>query len=69
VRIVRRFADERAAGETFRDWLDRSGGASGVVAGLKELDVFPAPLDAPDFYVDWDEMDPFDVVLGASECA
>ena len=30
VRVVRRFADEREAGETFRAWLDRSGGAKAV---------------------------------------
>ena len=30
VRVVRRFADEREAGETFRGWLDRSGGAKAV---------------------------------------
>ena len=29
VRVVRRFAEERQAGETFRGWLDRSGGAHG----------------------------------------
>ena len=29
VRVVRRFADERSAGETFRGWMDRAGGAIG----------------------------------------
>ena len=32
VRVVRRFADEREAGETFRGWLDRSGGAKAIAA-------------------------------------
>src|SRR5581483_3428526 len=30
VRVVGRFASERTAGETFSDWLDRSGGAAEV---------------------------------------
>jgi len=69
IRVVRRFANERQPAESFRGWLDRSGGAAAIVADLKELDAFPNPLDAPDYYVDWDEVDPFDVVLGQSECA
>jgi sulfite reductase (ferredoxin) len=44
---VRRFAEERQAGETFRGWLDRSGGAGAVGATLKDLDVFPTPEEAP----------------------
>jgi sulfite reductase (ferredoxin) len=69
VRVVRRFAAEREAGETFRTWLDRSGGASGVAAGLKELDEFPAPDEAPDYYTDFDETGPFVAAVGDSECA
>ena len=30
VRVVGRFADEREAGETFRGWMDRSGGAKAI---------------------------------------
>ena len=33
VRVVRRFAEERSAGETFRSWLDRTGGASVLAVG------------------------------------
>src|SRR6266850_5066082 len=40
VRVVRRFAEEREAGEVFRSWLDRVGGAKVVAADLKELDEF-----------------------------
>ena len=69
IRIVRRFADERGAGEAFRSWMERSGGARAVAEQLKDLDFFPAPSDAPDMFVDWDEITPFDVTLGASECA
>ena len=69
VRVVRRYADERAAGETFRAWLDRSGGASGVAAPLKELDAFPSFTDNPDFYVDFGETGPYVAEIGASECA
>ena len=45
VRVVRRFADERHAGESFRDWMDRAGGAKAIAAELKELDEFPTPED------------------------
>jgi sulfite reductase beta subunit-like hemoprotein len=69
VRVVRRFTDERSAGETFNSWLERSGGAAGVGQTLKELDVFPTPEERPDFYVDYDETGPYVVELGQSECA
>ncbi len=69
VRVIRRFAEERNAGEKFRSWLDRSGGASGVAAGLKELDQFPAFEDNPDFYVDFGETGPYVAEIGESECA
>jgi sulfite reductase (ferredoxin) len=69
IRVVRRFANERTAGETFRSWMDRSGGAKTVAEGLKDLDFFPTPAEAPEMFVDWDETTPFGVTLGASECA
>ncbi len=69
VRVVGRFAGERTAGETFRDWLDRSGGAAGVGTTLKDLDVFPTPEDDPSFYVDFDETGPYESQVGESECA
>jgi len=69
VRVVGRFAGERSAGETFTDWLDRSGGAKGVGDGLKDLDEFPEPDDRPEFYVDFDETGPYEASVGDSECA
>ena len=69
VRVVSRFAGERGAGETFRDWLERSGGAAAVGATLKDLDVFPTPEENPDFYVDFDETAPYVSEVGQSECA
>ncbi len=69
VRVVGRFAGERTAGETFRDWLDRSGGAAQVGTTLKDLDVFPTPEENPDFYVDFDETGPYESQVGESECA
>jgi sulfite reductase beta subunit-like hemoprotein len=69
VRVVGRFAGERTAGETFRDWLDRSGGAATVGTTLKDLDVFPTPEENPDFYVDFDETGPYVSQVGESECA
>src|SRR5207245_1429900 len=53
VRIVGRFADERNAGETFSQWLDRSGGARDVGTSIADLDSFPTPDEAPDFYTDF----------------
>ncbi len=69
VRVVGRFAGERTAGETFRDWLDRSGGAAEVGTTLKDLDVFPTPEEDPSFYVDFDETGPYESQVGESECA
>ena len=69
VRVVRRFNDERVAGQSFREWLDHAGGAKVVGAELKALDVFPPYEDAPDYYVDYDETGPYEVEVGASECA
>jgi sulfite reductase (ferredoxin) len=69
VRVVGRFAGEREAGETFRTWLARAGGARAVGAGLKDLDVFPTPEEAPDLYVDFDETGPYVADVGESECA
>ena len=68
-RVVRRFAEERAAGEGFRTWMDRVGGATAVADGLRELDFFPSPEDAPEYYADYDETGPFVAAVGESECA
>ncbi len=69
VRVVRRFAQEREAGEVFRAWMDRVGGASAVAEQLRELDVFPTPDERPEFYADYDETGPFVAAIGESECA
>ena len=69
VRVVRRFAAERGAGESFRQWMDRAGGAKAIAAELKELDQFPLPEDGPEFYVDYDETGPYEAEVGAGECA
>ena len=69
VRIVRRFNDERTAGEEFHAWLARSGGAKGVGDTLTDLDHFPAPDVGPEFYVDYDETGPYVADVGDGECA
>ncbi len=69
VRVVRRFAEERTAGESFRAWMERAGGAKTIAAELKELDVFPTPEDGPEYYVDYDETGPYSAEVGAGECA
>ena len=68
-RVVRRFAEEREAGETFRTWMDRAGGATAIAEGLRELDSFPSPDEHPEYYADYDETGPFEAVVGESECA
>ncbi len=68
-RVVRRFAAERNAAETFQGWLARSGGATAVADGLRDLDDIPLPDTAPDFFVDYDETGPFSGEVGDSECA
>jgi sulfite reductase (ferredoxin) len=69
VRIVGKFAGERDAGETFGEWLERSGGAAAVGTAVKDLDEFPTPEEAPEFYVDFDETGPYEKEVGDSECA
>jgi sulfite reductase beta subunit-like hemoprotein len=69
VRVVRQFAAERNAGENFRGWMDRVGGAHAIGQALKDLDVFPSFDEAPEFYSDYDETGPFVAAVGDSECA
>ena len=67
--MVRRFDAERNAGESFRGWMERAGGATGIAADLSDLDEFPAYDDRPDFYSDYDETGPYAAEIGESECA
>lgn len=69
VRVVGQFAAERTAGETFTQWLDRSGGPSTVGQTLKDLDTFPLPEEGPDYYVDFHETGPWVSEVGVGECA
>jgi sulfite reductase beta subunit-like hemoprotein len=69
VKVVTRFNDERAPGESFHAWLERAGGAAEVGKTLSDLDVFPTPDVAPDFYVDYDETGPYVAEVGDGECA
>lgn len=69
VRVVGRFAAERQAGETFRQWLERAGGAGAVGKTLADLDEFPSPAEAPDLYIDYGEQGPYVREIGDSECA
>jgi sulfite reductase (ferredoxin) len=69
VRVVGQFAGERDAGETFGSWLARAGGAAAVGKTLKDLDEFPTPEEAPDYYIDFDETGPYVAEIGESECA
>jgi sulfite reductase beta subunit-like hemoprotein len=69
VRVVRRFNDERQAGEAFRGWMDRVGGVATIAEELKDLDEFPLPDVAPEYYVDYGETGPYVAETGESECA
>jgi sulfite reductase (ferredoxin) len=69
VRVVERYANEREAGEAFRSWMDRVGGAKAIAATLEDLAEFPDPDEHPEFYVDFDETGPYEAVTGDSECA
>ncbi|MEY4174410.1 MAG: hypothetical protein RI900_1575 [Actinomycetota bacterium] len=68
-RVIRRFNEERSAGEQFRSWMDRVGGVFAITKDLEDLAEFPSPDDAPDFYVDYGETGPFIAAVGDSECA
>jgi hypothetical protein len=69
VRVVGRYAEERGPGESFTSWLERSGGAKGIAAELKDLDEWPTPEERPDYYIDFDETGPFSGEVGEGECA
>lgn len=68
-RVVRRFAEERTATETFSTWLARVGGATSVAEGLRDLDDIPTPEANPDFFVDYGEVGPYVANVAESECA
>ncbi|MFV0318753.1 MAG: nitrite/sulfite reductase [Microthrixaceae bacterium] len=69
VRVIGRYDAEREYGEAFSDWLTRVGGAKAVAEGLADLDDFPSPDDAPEFYIDYGETGPYEAEVGESECA
>jgi sulfite reductase beta subunit-like hemoprotein len=69
VRIVGQFNEQRSAGETFQQWLARSGGAKGVGQTVSDLDHFPTPEEGPEFFVDYGETGPYVAEVGDGECA
>ena len=40
-----------------------------IADDLRDLDHFPTPDEAPDFYVDYGETGPYEAIVGDSECA
>ncbi|CAN5619666.1 nitrite/sulfite reductase [soil metagenome] len=68
-RVIGRYNSEREAGESFRGWMDRSGGVKQLGQDLKDLDVFPTFDEAPEFYTDYAETGPYVAEVGDSECA
>jgi len=69
VRVVRQFSEQRLAGEDFRGWIERSGGVKTIADTLRDLDFFPTPDVAPEYYVDFGETGPYVAEIGESECA
>ena len=69
VRVVRRFAAERRAGELFRAWMERAGGVAEIAGELKDLDHFPTFDEDESYYVDYGETGPYAAEIGESECA
>ena len=69
IRVLQRFQAEREATEAFPAWLERVGGAGEVAKDLEDLGVFPAPVEAPEYFVDFGETGPYVKEVGASECA
>jgi sulfite reductase beta subunit-like hemoprotein len=69
VRLVGRFAEERALGASFPEWLAAAGGAKAVAASLADLDEWPTAEERPDYYVDFDETGPYVAEVGQGECA
>ena len=69
VTVVRRYAEERANGERFGDWVDRVGAKEIGATTLAPFDLTPDRATAPEFYQDWGSTTPFKVILGRGECA
>jgi len=49
--------------------MARAGGVTVVADGLRDLDFFPTPDEAPEYYVDFGETGPYVAEIGDSECA
>lgn len=66
--LVRRFLDERTGDEDFKSWVKRIGPKE-IAESLEELARIRSVADEPEDYVDWDELEQFQVKLGRGECA
>ncbi len=65
MRVVGRFADERQAGEDFRAWLERSGGANAIADELaRPRSVGPHPKTPRTIYIDFGETGPYVAEVG-----
>lgn len=66
--LVRKYSDERQDDEDFKGWVKRTG-AKTIAESLEDLASIRSVVDEPDDYVDWDELEQFQVKLGRGECA
>jgi sulfite reductase (ferredoxin) len=68
-RLTGKFLEEHAKGETFRQWVDRTGRAR-VRALIEDLAVFPTRQEDPSYYADWRDPREYTVSdMGTGECA
>lgn len=66
--LVRKYLDEKQGDEDFKGWVKRIG-AKTIAESLADLARIRSVADEPDDYVDWDELEQFQVKLGRGECA
>lgn len=66
--LVRKYLDDRQNDEDFKGWVKRTG-AKTIAESLEDLASIRSVVDEPDDYVDWDELEQFQVKLGRGECA
>lgn len=66
--LVHKYLDGREAGEEFKSWVRRVG-VKELGGELEEIAQVRGFSDAPDDYIDWDEVEQFQVQIGRGECA
>lgn len=68
VELVRKYIETRQAGEDFKAWVKRNG-VKALATSVEEIAAIRPYSEEPDDYVDWDELEQFQVQIGRGECA